>query len=605
MCKVCKIVIRKCVKNQSKIESEAINMNEMQKIMTDLKDLIARMSTVEGSETYEDDGEVQGKVAARSRVMKFSIKTHNAEGEEVVNKELLVAISNKYKSIKRYAICEHDEDSYTSEDVLLYNKVHPEAPRQIGDHKDDHIHWVGDFGNTAQSVDMIAKWFGIPSNLVKVARGKGAFLDCVEYLTHEHENQQALGKHLYPDEKVIANFPWREELNKRHEKKLKYGRENVDLKNMLRYEVRYNGMTMKQVYDQYPFEYMDDMDKLKQLRKDYCLNRPMPTSKINMYIGGIDGGVGKGLMGKAIARNIIDPSGIMEDEEIWFKVTSDNRFNGYEGQPILIWEDFRPMDLLEFFGGNRGELFKLLEPYPTQADGRVDIKYGSTRLINQINIFDCIMEPNQWLDGLAGEYEKRDGTIVKSEDKQKAQVYRRFPITFWIVEDNYTIRVNKGILEGTREYLQYEQSERLRGNLQRLINTVGNTGTYKEISSKMVSPAIGQIEKIKTKIEGNKCEYTNTELEEMFGNWGMPITKEDDAKEEELKKLNYENQQLKDLLDMCGIGVETFVMKRMEYDDMEDEAKSKLEGSEHIIATCNPNYMKTAMRWMYEDYGEN
>lgn len=505
----------------------------MKKLVADLKTLIERMSTAEGSETYEDDGEIQDKISARARVMKFSIKTHNADGEEVVNKELIVAISNKYKSIKRYAICEHDEDNYTSEDVLLYNKVHPEAPRQVGDHKDDHIHWVADFGNAAQSVEMVAKWFGIPANLIKVAKGKGAFLDCVEYLTHEHENQQALGKHLYPDEAVIANFPWREELNKRNEKKLKYGRENVDLKHMLRYEVRFNGMTLKQCADQYPFEYMDDLDKLKQLRREYCITRPMPTCKINMYIGGIDGGVGKGLMGRAIARNIVDPTGIMEDEEIWFKVNSDNRFNGYEGQPILIWEDFRPMDLLGFFDGDRGAMFKFLEPHPTQADGRADIKYGNTRIINNINIFDCIMEPDTWLDGLAGEYEKKDGTIVRSEDKQKAQVYRRFPITFWIVEDNYTIRVNKGVLEGTREYLQYEQSEKLRGNLQKLISTVGNTPVYKEISTKMVQPAVSQIATLKEKISGKKCEYSPEELETMFGEWGTPITVENEAKEVE------------------------------------------------------------------------
>ena len=521
-------------------------MEEMKKVVEDLKELIARMSTVEGSETYEDDGEVPGKMVARARVMKFSVKTHNADGEEVVNKELIVAISNKYKSIKRYAICEHNGDNYTAEDVLLYNKKHPEAPRQVGDHKDDHIHWVAEFG-TSQPVELIAKWFGIPANLVKVARGKGAFLDCVEYLTHENEKQQALGKHRYADEEVIANFPWREELNKRNEKKLKYGRENVDLKQMLRYEVRYNGMTLKQVTDQYPFEYMDDLDKLKQLRKDYCINRPMPSTKINMYIGGMDGGVGKGLMGKAIARNIVDPAGIMEDEEIWFPVTSDNRFNGYEGQPVLIWEDFRPVDLLEFFGGNRGEMFKLLEPFPTQADGRVDIKYGSTRLINQINIFDCILEPNVWLDGLAGEYERKDGTVVRSEDKQKAQVYRRFPITFWIVEDNYTIRVNKGVLRGTREYLQYEQSEKLRGNLQKLINEVGNTTTYKEISSKLVTPALEKVHEVKEKIEGNHKELSVEEIEERYGNWGKPMEEE---KEQEQKEREPEQMELAQFIQM-------------------------------------------------------
>ena len=263
------------------------------------------------------------------------------------------------------------------------------------------------------------------------------------------------------------------------------------------------------------------------------------------------------------------------------------------------------MDLLDFFGGNRGEMFKMLEPYPTQADGRVDIKYGSTRLINAINIFDCVMEPNAWLDGLAGEYEKKDGTFVRSEDRQKAQVYRRFPITFWIVEDNYTIRVNKGVLEGTREYLQYEKSKELRGNLQKLINIVGNTETYREVSSQMVTPAIEQYEMIKGKVEGQKSEYTKEEIEHMFGNWGKPITEEDKEREEILKEQARENMIFHDLLKMTGESVETFLVKRMAYDDMDEEEKSKLQGSEAIIATCSPNFMKTALRWMYEDYGND
>ena len=45
--------------------------------------------------------------------------------------------------------------------------------------------------------------------------GQGTFLDCVEYLTHEHEKQQKLGKHLYSDEEIHANFDWRMAVDER------------------------------------------------------------------------------------------------------------------------------------------------------------------------------------------------------------------------------------------------------------------------------------------------------------------------------------------------------------------------------------------------------
>lgn len=42
-------------------------------------------------------------------------------------------------------------------------------------------------------------------------------MDEVEYLTHESEKQQSLGKYLYPDEEVHSNFNFREAINERNE----------------------------------------------------------------------------------------------------------------------------------------------------------------------------------------------------------------------------------------------------------------------------------------------------------------------------------------------------------------------------------------------------
>lgn len=44
---------------------------------------------------------------------------------------------------------------------------------------------------------------------VKVPKGRGAFLDNVQYITHEDAKQQKLGKHLYSDDEMTANFDYR------------------------------------------------------------------------------------------------------------------------------------------------------------------------------------------------------------------------------------------------------------------------------------------------------------------------------------------------------------------------------------------------------------
>ncbi len=482
--------------------------------------MVDEIRILEGSEDV-DDGELQTeKKVKKARVMRCSIKTHNAQGEEVFNLETAVAICEKYKSIKRYAIILHDKCVYTSKDVVLYNRRHPENPRQVGDHKDNHIHIVLELG-TSQYVDMVAGWFDIPANLMYVASGKGAFLDCVEYLTHEHPKQQELGKTLYPDEEVIANFDFRKALSERHQKREKYGRDDVSLKDMLRYEVAFNGMTLKQVREQYPFEYMADFEKLKKLQSDYNFNRPTPPYRLNIYIGGPNGGIGKGLFGKAFAKKMVDPCDLMDDEDVYFSVTKKTGFNKYRGQPVLLWEDFRAFELLDFFG-DRGELFNYLNPYPAAGSGQADVKFDTIRLTNCINIFDSIQEPEVWLDGLAGEYTRKDGTHIESELGQKEQSYRRFPLAFWIIDDSYRIYINKGFLEGTREYTQFEISEKMEGNFQHLYS-IFNHSQYRQSASLLIEPACEKALHIESIMKNNKPDKSEEDFQRLTKHLGKPI----------------------------------------------------------------------------------
>lgn len=55
------------------------------------------------------------------------------------------------------------------------------------------------------SLKNVASWFGIAQNYVDVPKGRGAFYDCIMYLTHEFNPD----KTRYIDEAVQANFDWK------------------------------------------------------------------------------------------------------------------------------------------------------------------------------------------------------------------------------------------------------------------------------------------------------------------------------------------------------------------------------------------------------------
>ncbi len=59
-------------------------------------------------------------------------------------------------------------------------------------------------------------------NLSKSKAVGTRFLDCVQYLTHETEKQQASGKHHYDDSEIKANFDCAQ--LRREEMRLRYGK---------------------------------------------------------------------------------------------------------------------------------------------------------------------------------------------------------------------------------------------------------------------------------------------------------------------------------------------------------------------------------------------
>lgn len=186
-------------------------------------------------------------------------------------------------------------------------------------------------------------------------------------------------------------------------------------------------------------------------------------------------------------------------------------FQSYDGQPVIIWNDKRSRDFIMEFG--RGETFDILDMHPT--DSVHNIKYGATRLINTVNIINGIENFNDFINGLSGEYTDKYGTFYKAEDKSQAR--RRILGIFCIREEEFDFLLNKGVMEGTREYEQYIYYENIKGSFARIAQKLEGKAQL-VIAGKMLQPALESVEQIK---ENESQKISNIEeLPDEFKDYG-------------------------------------------------------------------------------------
>ena len=369
-------------------------------------------------------------------VMQYEVNPKTNESLNFTEENIIKGIN--HKTIKEWAYVCHDKDS--NDDGTLKGK-----------------HWhVVCRSDYAVDFDNVAKWFGVPVQQVQEKKGRGGFLDGVEYLTHESEKQQTLGKYRYPDEEVESNFDWRQRLTDRTANKMKYGKDNLTDKEKIRMQVLKEGKPLRDVLEENPIIYAEDLSTLTKLRNQYLSNLQLPPVRINYYIEG-KGGVGKGVLSRILAKSLF-PSEF--DDDSYFVVGANGAlFEGYDGQPVIIWEDRRSAQLLKELGG-RGNVFNVFDTVPTR--NKQNIKYSSVCLTNAVNIINGTESYEAFLNGLAGEYKDKDGNQYKAEDK--GQSYRRFPMIICLHESDFDMLINKGFAEGTFEYDQYNIYKGIVGN---------------------------------------------------------------------------------------------------------------------------------------------
>lgn len=472
-------------------------------------------------------------------------------GEDLHFGEQNIQAALAHKSFKRWAYILHDKDVYTDQeeaacieslgkeydtkkpaDISKEDYIKREQWVRAGDKKPRHWH-IAIQSDRAQDLSVVAAWLGIKEQYIDVPKGRGAFLDCVEYETHEDDKQQAAGKHLYDDTEVHANFDWRAELDHRAEIQEKYHRDTLTPKEQMRMDVLLNGKTLAQCQQEDPLGYADDMDKLAKLRARYLATQQMPPVRINYYIEG-RGGVGKGTLSRLLAKSLFPGR---PDSEVYFEVGGSGvALDGYDGQPVIIWHDRRAASLLKELGG-RGNVFNVFDTHPAAI--KQNVKYSSASLVNAVNIINGIEPYQDFLDGLAGEYTDRSGEDHKAEDK--GQSYRRFPLIICLHEHDFDCLVNKGFAEGTFEFEQYIQYKHIVGNFGEVMRKLDGKARNKVVID-MTKPIVDEHHKLETAAEHKALD--DTAIPEEFKDYGR------DADEVEAeKKAKEQAEQDKEWLD--------------------------------------------------------
>ncbi|HEM3590933.1 TPA: hypothetical protein U1C03_002130 [Streptococcus suis] len=350
-------------------------------------------------------------------------------------------IKDKEKSLINWAYCCHDKDKIIEDDV----KVNPEL--KLGDLRGKHWHVMLKFKNAIE-LSSVAKAFNVPENMIDKWTGAGAFEDGVYYMTHEHDNQREKGKHVYDRSEIIfqnekiAQATW-DAIDTREDRRM-FKLSKTEAVERYIEKLSKGKMTLRQVFEEDNVVYVENEGTFKRARRLYLKHSQLPLVRSNFYIHG-EGGAGKGVISKALARSMYPD---LIDDECFF-VVGDGKvaFDNYDGQPVIIWDDWRGDDLLSKF--DRGTIWKIFAIHPEKVSQNV--KHGEVILANAVNIVNSVDTFEKFINDLAGEYTDNNKTVHKAEDP--GQGYRRFPLFINVAPESFQLYASMALTGGEmKEY---------------------------------------------------------------------------------------------------------------------------------------------------------
>lgn len=363
--------------------------------------------------------------------------------ENVVNALLKEKKDENGKPTIRYAWCKHDKDVYLPENIEELRFLNPGTKAVVGQKRPAHIHLMLEFANATYK-SSIYKTIHQFTNLGKehIRRPQARyyqFLAMATYLTHCRAEEQAKGKFRYSDDEVHCNFDYRKEVNKyllNKDKTLANGKINprVAAEQMIN-RIERGELSINEAKQEskellgYAF-FLRHEKEFRLARGEYIKSGYEMKSRINYYICG-PSGAGKSTLAKRLAMALYPE---LEDNECYFIVGDEGvRFDQYEWQPVIIWDDVRADHLLREHGYEK--LLNILDLNPTKKT--YNIKFGNVILTHQVNIFTCTVPFLDFSEALMAGSRDKKNTIP--EEKDKEQIRRRFPVVINLLENNKVV----------------------------------------------------------------------------------------------------------------------------------------------------------------------
>lgn len=378
-----------------------------------------------------------------------------------------------HKSIKQWAWIWHDRDVYTEEDEITDRT----GQRKAGDRKFKHAHVTIDVPGKVP-VSTIARWFGVPPQQVKILHGRGAFLDGIEYLPHESPRAVEQHKTHYDDDEIHASpgFDFRKELTDLQAHRAKFGKRAGEMTpaDTMRMHVLQDGWTMKQCRDDDPLTFAKIRGTLPPLRLDYLMDAPPCPFRLNIYVDG-PGGIGKSSFCEYIAQAMFRAS-----DDPFFCIGNDERvtFDGYDGQPAIIWDDMRVTDFVRQFGSNGA--FRILDPHPKKLAEQA--KHSRVILNNALNIINGVQPYEEFIAGLAGTYTDRYGVKHQAGEEDENQAWRRFPMILCVREGDFDVLINQGFVDNDLSSIKTMTTyANVRGSLRAVMQRLGGAAKQKAL----------------------------------------------------------------------------------------------------------------------------
>lgn len=390
---------------------------------------------------------------------------HNGENvwtEEIVNRFVKALLAEKTEdgspTLKRYAWCKHDKDKYREENIKDLMDRGEYCSQKIGEPRPAHIHLMLEFENPVYNTSLhklLQKYTPLDIMCIRKPSVRyNQFMAMATYLSHCSEKEYILnGKYRYPFDEIHCNFDYGEAVNEylksRERDNSKKQRNPRIVANDMINRLEKGELTLEEAKREakenegYAF-FLRYEKEFRQARAEYIKTGYKMPKRLNIYIYG-ESGSGKSTLSQWLARALYQDQHY-EDYECYYTVGAKGvRFDDYEYQPVIIWEDIRPEDLLREF--KREGILNLLELSPKKRS--YNIKFGKVTLTHRVNIFTCPNSFEEFSEYLMGAHNMGNQSIREEVDKE--QLLRRFSIIIKILENRIEIKRNTRIFDDTEK----------------------------------------------------------------------------------------------------------------------------------------------------------